>query len=331
MIDNIVQVSVTSPEGVEVIRIGSTGSSGISGYSGFCGRSGYSGFSARSGYSGFSGFSGGSGFSGFSGKSGYSAYSGFSGTSGYSGFCGLSGYSGFCGKSGYSGFSAASPGASGFSGFSGISGYSGFSAASPGASGYSGFCGKSGYSGYSGANPGASGYSGFSGRSGYSGDNPGSSGYSGFSGAGATGTTSKVSGSDFTTMSTSLVDITGLTFAASANKLYEINVLLRCQSSTTDGIDVGIDYSDTGATLAVTGLANFDASVGNYQTGSILTFNTGMFNAFGLVSNTDVSTWIKGVVTTGANAGNITVQVLKLVAGTATVYIGSRMTVTLLA
>ena len=47
MIDDIIQVQVTSPEAVEVILVGRAGTAGTSGYSGYSGRSGYSGAKAQ--------------------------------------------------------------------------------------------------------------------------------------------------------------------------------------------------------------------------------------------------------------------------------------------
>jgi len=41
--------------------------------------------------------------------------------------------------------------------------------------------------------------------------------------------------------------------------------------------------------------------------------------------------WLKAIITIGANTGNITAQVRSVTSGTTTIYIGSRMTVTLLA
>lgn len=96
-IDAIVAVTVTTPQGIEVISV-NTPASGYSGYSGSAATS--------SGYSGYSGYCG---------KSGYSGYSGL----------GVPGLSGYSGASGYSGYSAVSPGPSGYSGYSGRSGYSG--------------------------------------------------------------------------------------------------------------------------------------------------------------------------------------------------------------
>jgi len=98
-------------------------------------------------------------------------------------------------------------------------------------------------------------------------------------------------------------------------------------------MDVGIQYSAALATVSCQSIAMGTTS--SLSTGLAAAFNTAMFNVFGGNfaddANTNCFCWIKGVVITGANAGNITIQALKSVTGTATVYIGSRMTVTLLA
>ena len=157
----------------------------------------------------------------------------------------------------------------------------------------------------------------------------GPTGATGATGAGG-GTTSQVTGSNFTTTSTSLVDITGLTFAAAASKLYEVDICLKAQKSDTAGMRCGVAYSAAGATGEVMVLG----SVGTV--GSSLGYSTNAVNTevgFNLitVTNTDGIIWIKAVVTTGVNTGNITAQVRSVTSGTSTIYIGSRMTVTLLA
>lgn len=142
--------------------------------------------------------------------------------------------------------------------------------------------------------------------------------------SGSSGTLSQVAGSNFTTTSTSLVNITGLTFAASANALYEVDVLLRVQSSATGGIANAITFSGTAtgqfllfASSAVATAVSYSNAIGT-QTNVLIGQNA-----------TDATVWIKAVVVT-TTTGNITVQVAKGTSGTATVYVGSRMIVTTL-
>jgi len=126
-----------------------------------------------------------------------------------------------------------------------------------------------------------------------------------------------------------MVDITGLTFAAAANKIYEIDVLLRITSDTTAGMRVGAAYSAALSSIAIltwggTGAAS--SAVGEMETLNSLT--SGVYGADATVPK---SVFLKGTLKTGANAGNFTIQALKVTSGTATVFIGSRMTVNLLA
>ena len=139
-------------------------------------------------------------------------------------------------------------------------------------------------------------------------------------------TTVKVSGSDFSTGSTSLVDITGLSFSASANKIYEVDVLLLVTSDTGDGMRVGAAYSAAGSSITLLWLGSNSANsafVGELETLNGLT--SGVFASDATVPK---MIFLKGTLKTGANAGTLTIKALKVTSGTATVYIGSRMTVT---
>jgi hypothetical protein len=146
------------------------------------------------------------------------------------------------------------------------------------------------------------------------------------------GVTSQVSGTNFTTTSLTLVDVTGLTFAVDtgANHLYEVDVVLKVQSTSTAGLQAAIACSSSGATGEYTGLANVAQSTSSvgYNARAI---GTAIGVNLSSTANTDSIIWFKAMVsTTSGNAGNITVQVQKITSGTATVYIGSRMTVTTL-
>jgi hypothetical protein len=140
-------------------------------------------------------------------------------------------------------------------------------------------------------------------------------------------TYSQVSGSDATTTSTTGANITGLTFAAAASTTYEIEAILYV-STTADvtGVKYYIAYSGSGAptckviltgavTSATAGTAYTDAT----NTPSATTFLT-------TTSETGVVI-IKGIVVSGAGAGNITIAHLKVTSGTSTVKIGSVMKV----
>jgi hypothetical protein len=145
----------------------------------------------------------------------------------------------------------------------------------------------------------------------------------------AISTTSQVAGSNFTTTSLSLVNITGLTIAAAANTTYQINVLLRIQSTSSAGLTLGINYSAAGATVSVTGQGATSANV--VASFALTALNTATSVGYASVANVDRNFVMQGILVTGANTGNITIQVAKVTSGTATVYIGSRMSVTPLA
>jgi hypothetical protein len=65
--------------------------------------------------------------------------------------------------------------------------------------------------------------------------------------------------------------------------------------------------------------------------GSVAAFNTASAVSFATTANINRFIHIYGIIVTGANTGNITAQIKSQGGGTETVYIGSRMTVTLLA
>jgi len=134
-------------------------------------------------------------------------------------------------------------------------------------------------------------------------------------------TIARVSGSNFTTTSGTLVDITGLSFVAAANTLYTVNCILATRCSTANGIKLGWHFTSTGAEfLAVLDTAN---TTGNAQffmpavdTGSTI-FNLAVVDT---VLN------IKGYVKTGATSGTISLRALSQTVGdTTTIYIGSVM------
>jgi hypothetical protein len=131
----------------------------------------------------------------------------------------------------------------------------------------------------------------------------------------------RVETSDFTTTSTTLVDITGLSVPLAANTVYELDSNLSLRSSSAAGIKVGVNFSAAGATIEATCLHG--ASNAAYD--RINAFNTA--SAVFMTSITDGGDRIKGIITTGANAGNLTIQLLKVTSGTATSYIGSFMRV----
>lgn len=133
-----------------------------------------------------------------------------------------------------------------------------------------------------------------------------------------------VSGSDFSTSSTTLTNITGLSFACNANTLYEFEAHLFLNSSSTAGLRVGVQYSAAGAAVKawVTGSTSATAAAVN----ALTALNTSTSTAYVAVA-ADGCITIRGFFKTGANAGNMTIQLLKVTSGTAKAYIGSMLKV----
>jgi hypothetical protein len=136
-----------------------------------------------------------------------------------------------------------------------------------------------------------------------------------------------VSGSNVTNATTTLADITGLTVSLAVNSVYEIEAhLVLGTSADTDGTGYAIQYSAAGATVEA-GFIGSANGVSGAKTLRINAFNTSTVACMVTNAQTGVAT-IKGIVRTGANAGNLTVQHKKFVAGTSTVYIDSFLKVT---
>lgn len=140
------------------------------------------------------------------------------------------------------------------------------------------------------------------------------------------GTTSKVTGSNFTTATGTLDNITGLTFAAASGHVYEVDALLKVQHTSTNGMKFAINNSGSGSGQFVVIASQTQNGVNqSYQTAPV---GSSESTAVCIEANLDFTVHIKAIVTT-TSSGNITVQVQRLgAAQTATIYIGSRMTVT---
>jgi trimeric autotransporter adhesin len=127
-----------------------------------------------------------------------------------------------------------------------------------------------------------------------------------------------VSGSDVTTTNTTATDITGLTFSALANSVYEIDAVIWTNSSSAAGMNVGVGYSAAGATLVA------EATSVTTGTGGVTGLTTlGTPVIANSANNVDGTCVVRGFVKTGANAGNITMQHSKVTSGTSTVRTGS--------
>ncbi len=129
----------------------------------------------------------------------------------------------------------------------------------------------------------------------------------------------RVTGSNSTRTAQTLADITGLVAPLIANAVYEFEAVLSVASSGITGNQYGLACSAAGASVEAlmtgTMLAGTQIAVRAGTLGvSVATF---------LTLAGDGVILIKGIVSTGVNAGNFSVQHAKVVSGTATCYINS--------
>jgi hypothetical protein len=129
----------------------------------------------------------------------------------------------------------------------------------------------------------------------------------------------RVTGSNATTTGTTLTNITGLSVALAANTVYEFYASLSVASSSTAGTKYGVNFSTAGATVEATYIGASSAT--STVAGRISALNTATGVLMAVAA--DGAIHISGVITTGANAGNLTIQHLKVTSGTSTVYINS--------
>ena len=259
---------------------------------------------------------GDSGPPGASGKDGYTPVKGvdyFDGKDGRDGADGSQGIQGVQGNQGVVGATGARgpPGETGLQGPQGIQGVRGDS----GARGLQGIQGVQG-------NTGTAGAKGDKGDQGIQGN----AGTPGAAGAATWDAMAQVTGSDATTTGQSLVDVTGLTAPLLANSKYEIEaVLLGSVTAVTTGTKYGVQFSAAGATAYVVYAGAVTSTTGAVTSTNAL--NSADATAFLTTSAMTGIVTIKGLVTTGANPGNITIQHLKVTSGTSSVKVGSQLKV----
>lgn len=131
---------------------------------------------------------------------------------------------------------------------------------------------------------------------------------------------------DATTTGQSLVDVTGMTYAVVHAATYEIEAdLLTVASADTNGMEVGINVTQTPVTVEATVTANTTTTTVTSQgiqanataTGAVNTSSAGKGHIH-----------IKGFVTTHATLdGTLSIQHLKATSGTSTVKAGSTLKV----
>lgn len=135
----------------------------------------------------------------------------------------------------------------------------------------------------------------------------------------------RVSGSNVDETGQNLVAITGLSIALLANTVYEFEAKLFTNTSAdTTGCAYGVNFSQAGASViaGITGTSSTAVAKDNLITA--LNTSTGVFM---ISSAGDGSLLIKGTITVGANAGNLTIQHRKITSGTSRIYIGSYLKV----
>ncbi len=137
----------------------------------------------------------------------------------------------------------------------------------------------------------------------------------------------QVSGSNFTTNSSALIDITGLTFAAAINSVYEIECVLKYSANVGNGIGFAVTCSAAGSTGDFMFLS--DSSNGTFL-GNANVIGTATSLSYGQSLGDNVAE-IKTVVTTVGSTGNITIQTRNSATDVITVYVGSIMKIRKLA
>ena len=129
----------------------------------------------------------------------------------------------------------------------------------------------------------------------------------------------RVTGSNAINTGQTLVNIPGLSVALLPNATYEFEAVLSVQSSSNTGITYGVNYSAAGATVEAQISGTLTATTKRSDRINALNVST---PAYVTVAATGGIT-IKGVIVTGANAGNLTISNAKTTSGTATTFINS--------
>jgi len=135
----------------------------------------------------------------------------------------------------------------------------------------------------------------------------------------------QITTADFQTTNTTATNIAPasgptLTIALAASKVYEVEAVLVLNSSSNAGVKAALAYSAAGATgnvvyqgmTSATAVGTIAAALGALEG----TVYVGATSVEGLLV-------AKAIVVTGANAGNLTMQLAKVTSGTATARKGS--------
>lgn len=113
----------------------------------------------------------------------------------------------------------------------------------------------------------------------------------------------------FTTASTSLVNVTGLSFSVDANTSYVLTCELAYKSVASDGMSIAFTgpASPTLATYSVSYYTSATAANGASTTGNV--FGTAIGGVTIVTANTDFPATISGGFTMGTNSGTLQLQV----------------------
>lgn len=137
-------------------------------------------------------------------------------------------------------------------------------------------------------------------------------------------TIATVMGSDATTTGQTLADAAGLSVPLLANHVYEFEAaLLVLTSADANGTKYGVNFSGAGASVRAVVLGTTSVAAATAETINALA--TGTITPRLTGSGSTGVVMLNGFITTGANAGNFTVQHLKITSGTSTVKIGSSL------
>lgn len=133
--------------------------------------------------------------------------------------------------------------------------------------------------------------------------------------------------SDFTTASTSFVDVTGLSFPVAANKNYKVDIFLSTNKTDAAGMAVQLTGPASPARLWL----RVDGSAGSLTAATFTTITafsspTNTFNT--VAADGFLNTYGRGIIQNGANAGTVQLQLRAVTSGTAKIYAGSTIVVT---
>jgi hypothetical protein len=120
---------------------------------------------------------------------------------------------------------------------------------------------------------------------------------------------------DRTTTGQALANVADLSIALVANATYEFEAILMVASSSTAGNQYGVQFSAAGATVEAQISGTLAANTAQASRISALNSATVAY----VVLNGAGAIRIQGIIATGANPGNLTIQHLKVTSGTATV------------